>query len=291
VRLGCDLPVFDTPTEIRDFAQAVEDLGYDTLSFSEHVAATRDSPFPPGFAFDDPWREAFTQAAFVAAVTRRVEISTSMALLTARPTVLAAKQSAEIQFLSEGRLRLGVSVGWNGREVEALGQRPAHRGQRLEEQIEVMRLLWSRPSVDFEGQFHHLEGVGISPRPAVAIPVWMGAGSFSSGGVPSDEALRRIVRCADGYKMFAPLGAAPAIATQVLTRLRSLADESGRDAGSLGVEARLLSHVDEPGTWAATVEHWAAVGVDNVSLGNRILRGTVDQQVRVVTAVIEALRT
>ncbi|MGY4711516.1 TIGR03619 family F420-dependent LLM class oxidoreductase [Mycolicibacterium sp. CBM1] len=289
MRLGCDVPYFGSASEIRDFAQAVEELGYDTLNFSEHVAATRDSPFPPGFSFDDPWHEAFTHAAYLAAVTRRVEISTSMMLLTTRPTVLAAKQAAEVQLLSEGRLRLGVSVGWNGREVEVLGQQRAERGRRLEEQIEVMRLLWCQPSVDFSGRFHQLEGVGISPRPAVPIPVWVGGGSFGTGGVPTDAVLRRIVRCADGYKMFAPLGAAPAVALRVVNRLRSLAEEIGRDPRSIGVEARLLTHVDPPETWAATAERWALAGVDRIGLGNRILGGTVDQQLSALSAVIKAL--
>ncbi|MCP2256143.1 Luciferase-like monooxygenase [Prauserella aidingensis] len=112
-QLGCDLPYFREAAETRDFAQAAEELGYDVLNFSEHVAATTDSPFPPGFTFGDPWHESMTLAAFLAGVTRRIEISTSMYLLPLRPTVLAAKQAAEVDLLTRGKT-------------------PARRGRRLE---------------------------------------------------------------------------------------------------------------------------------------------------------------
>jgi probable F420-dependent oxidoreductase len=290
IRLGCDLPFFASPSEIRDFAQAAEDLGYDCLNFSEHVAATRDTPFPPGFSFEDPWHESMTLAAFLAAVTSRIEISTSMMLLPLRPTVLAAKQSAEVDQLAQGRLRLGVAAGWNEREVALLGQDPASRGSRLEEQIEVMRLLWTQPSVTYSGAFHEITDAGIHPRPERSIPIWMGAGNLRNGGVPGDRLIRRIVRYADGYKMFAPLGLDREAAVHTVERLRAVAREEGRDPGSLGIEARLLPQVVPEQQWRPLVADWAALEADYVGLGNRIVGGSVEDQITLVSRVIEIVR-
>lgn len=284
------MPFFATGRETRDFAQGAEELGYDTLNFSEHVAATRDSAFPPGFSFEDCWHEAFTQAAFLSAVTDRIELSTSMALLALRPTVLAAKQAAEVALLSGGRLRLGVSIGWNVRETESVGQDSTVRGAKLEEQVAVLRMLWTQPAVSFIGRFHRLSQVGISPRPLKPIPIWLGAGSFQTRGVPSDLALRRIVRVADGYKMMAPLGLQPRVALDVVERLRRLADESGRDRASIGIEARLLTQVTPREEWRSAVDGWARCGIDYVSLGNRIIHNDVDVQLRALQQFIAVVR-
>ncbi|MFD5259062.1 LLM class F420-dependent oxidoreductase [Streptomyces bobili] len=290
VHLGCDLPYFREATEIRDFAQAAEELGYDALNFSEHVAATTDSPFPPGFTFEDPWHESMTLAAYLAGVTRRIGISTSMYLLALRPTVLAAKQAAEVDLLTGGRLRLGVAVGWNDREVSALGQDPLTRGARFEEQVEVLRLLWSQPEVTYTGAFHTLRGVGIHPRPGRSIPVWIGAGGFATGGVPSDRVLRRVARIADGYKMFAPLGLDEDAAVKVVERLRRFTEEAGRDRAALKIEARLLAQAVPEDGWRDLVARWVARGVSHIGLGNRIVGGSVADQVKLIEQVARVVR-
>jgi probable F420-dependent oxidoreductase len=290
VQIGCDLPFFISPSEIRDFAQAAEDLGYDSLGFSEHVAATRDSAFPDGFSFEDPWHESMTLAAFLAGVTSRIEIATAMMLLALRPTVLAAKQVAEVDQLCDGRLRLGVSVGWNRHEVALLDQDPASRGARLEEQVEVMRLLWTQPSVTYRGTFHELHDAGIHPQPKRSIPIWMGAGGTDNGGVPSDKLLRRIVRYADGYKMIAPLGLDPQAARTTVQRLRAIATEEGRDPSTVGIEARLLTQVVDEAQWRSAIEGWAALDVTHIGLGNRIAGGGVDAQINRLTHVMNVIR-
>lgn len=290
LRLGCDLPFFASPSEIRDFAQAAQDLGYDSLGFSEHVAATRDTPFPQGFSFEDPWHESMTLAAFLAGVTSRIELTTSMMLLPLRPTVLAAKQIAEVDQLCDGRLRLGVSVGWNRREVALLGQDPATRGARFEEQVEVMRLLWTQPSVTYRGAFHELDGAGIHPRPKRSIPIWMGAGGAQGGGVPSDKLLRRIVRYADGYKMIAPLGLDRQAALTAVERLRAIAGEEGREPGTLGIEARLLTQMTDEDQWRSTVEGWAELDVTYIGLGNRIVGGDVSAQISLIAHAAAVIR-
>ncbi|WP_460062504.1 LLM class F420-dependent oxidoreductase [Streptomyces sp. YKOK-I1] len=294
VGLSCDLAYFGAPEAIRDVAQAAEELGYDSLCFSEHVAVTTDTPLPPGFSHDDPWHEAMTFAAYVAAVTSRIEITTSMMLLPLRPTVLAAKQAAEVDLLSGGRLRLGVSVGWNEREVTALGQNPRERGARLEEQVEVMRLLWAGPDVTYTGRFHRLTGVAVHPRPNRRIPVWMGAGGFARGaptdGVPTDRALRRIARLADGYKMIAPLGLHPEKAHETVDRLRGYVREAGRPADAVGVEARLLTQVVPEDKWRDVLDAWSKAGATHLGLGNRIVGGTPDDQIAALAHAMDVLR-
>lgn len=289
-RFACDVPFFSSPSELRDFAQAAEDLGYDCLNFSEHVATTRDSPFPPGFSFEDPWHESMTLATFLAASTRRIEISTSMMLLALRPTVLAAKQAAEVDLLSGGRLRLGVSVGWNDREVDLLERDFRTRGARLEEQIEVMRLLWTESAVTYSGAFHQLNEAAIRPQPQRCIPIWMGAGNVHAGGVPSDKLLRRIVGYADGYKMLAALGFDRGAAMQTVERLRTIAAELGRDPGSIGIEARLLAQAEPSDQWRRTVDDWSAMGATYIGLGNRITGGTLEDQVQLIAQVMEVIR-
>ena len=290
LRLGCDIPFLADPRDVREFAVAVEDLGFDTLSWSEHVASTVDSPFPAGFSHEDPWHEAMTFAAFLAGVTTRIQLSTSMMLLALRPAVLAAKQVAEVDLLSGGRLRLGVSLGWNDREVAALGVDPRTRGARLEEQLTVMRLLWTEDPVTFSGGFHQLDGVGIHPRPARSVPIWMGAGSFASRGVPSDKTLHRIARSADGYKMFAPAGADLALATKVIQRLHGILAAEGRDPAAFGIEARLLTQQTPEAEWPERVAAYAELGVSDIGLGNRIVGGTVADQIAHLRHVMTALR-
>ncbi|MEV5843543.1 LLM class F420-dependent oxidoreductase [Streptomyces sp. NPDC051985] len=289
IKLGCDLAYFADPAAVRDVAQAAEDLGYDTLGFSEHVAATSDTTLPPGFAPDDPWHEAMTCAAYVAGVTSRIEITTAMMLLPLRPAVLAAKQAAEVDLLSGGRLRLGVSVGWNEPEIAALGQDPRQRGARLEEQIEIMRLLWSEPSVTYVGKFHDLDGAAIHPRPAHRIPVWMGAGGFANGA-PIDRALRRIARLGDGYKMIAPLGLHPEKAHEVVDRLRTYVREAGRPADAVQFEARLLTQVLPEDEWCDVMDEWSEAGATYLGLGNRIVGGTPDDQIRAIAHAMDVLR-
>jgi probable F420-dependent oxidoreductase len=288
MRIGCDLPYFTDPGAVRSFAQAAEEIGYHHLAFSEHVASAVDSPFPRGFSFGDPWHESFTMLGFLAGVTERIELATSMLLLPLRSAVLVAKQAAEIDLLTGQRLRLGAAVGWNGKEVAALGVDPATRGERMEEQIAVMRMLWTRDRVDFAGCFHDLDGVGISPRPRRSIPIWLGAGNFGSDGVPSAKALERIVRIADGYKMFAPLGAVTDLAMNVLDRLRQLADDVGRGV-PIGVEARLLTNQSARAEWRDVASRWAEAGVSHLGLGNRIAGGTVDEQIALIADVHAAI--
>ncbi len=285
MRVGCDLPYFADRGAIRAFAHGAEELGYHHLGLSEHVAASRATDLPPGFAFTDPWHESATLLGFLAAVTERIELNTAMMLVTLRHPVLVAKQMAEVDLLCQGRLRLGVSVGWNREEQEALGVDPATRGRRIQEIVPLLRRLWSEDAVTHQGEFFVLDEVAIHPRPTRAIPIWMGAGGLDNAGVPPDVALRRAARLADGFKLIAPTGLDVDHALALAERLCSLAADQDR---TLEVEGRLLTHVTPSDQWAGVVRRYRESGViTHVGLGNRIVGGTVDEQISHVREVVE----
>jgi probable F420-dependent oxidoreductase len=290
MRVGVDLPYFRHAVEIRDYVQAAQALGYAHIGFSEHVVSSSASPFPPGLSFDEPWHESFTLLAFLAAITEGIELSTGMTLLALRPAALAAKQAAEVDLLSGGRLRLAVSVGWQRRELEAVGVDPSTRGARIEEQIEAMRLLWTQDLVTYRGKHVVLEEVALHPRPDRSIPIWMGGGSFDTAGMPQDVTIRRAARLADGFKMMAPLGTNLDGMLRLVDLLRAAVAAAGRDAESFGLEGRLVTHVTPPDQWAANVRAMRKAGVSHFGVANRIVAGTVAEQIDLITRVAEATR-
>jgi probable F420-dependent oxidoreductase len=290
VRVGVDLPYFAHAVEIRDYVQAAQDLGYAHVGFSEHVVSSSASPFPPGLSFDEPWHESFTLLAFLAAITEGIELNTGMTLLALRPAALAAKQAAEVDLLSGGRLRLGVSVGWQHRELEAVGVDPTTRGARIEEQIEAMRLLWTQPLVTYHGHHVVLDEVALHPRPNRSIPIWMGGGNFDTGGMPLDVTIKRAARLADGFKMMAPLGTNLDGMLQLVARLRSEVAAAGRDAETFGLEGRLVTHVTPQDQWAGSVAAMRGAGMSHVGIANRILAGTVADQIDLITRVADTTR-
>jgi probable F420-dependent oxidoreductase len=290
MRVGVDLPYFAHAVEIRDYVQAAQDLGYAHVGFSEHVVSSSASEFPPGLSFDEPWHESFTLLAFLAAITERIELSTGMTLLPLRPAALAAKQAAEVDLLSGGRLRLGVSVGWQHRELQAVGVDPATRGSRIEEQIEAMRLLWTQPLVTYHGNHVVLDEVALHPRPDRSIPIWMGGGNFDTGGMPRDVTIKRAARLADGFKMMAPLGTNRDGMLQLIDRMRTEVAAAGRDGESFGLEARLVTHVTPADQWATTVAAMRDAGVTHFGVANRIVAGTVADQIALITRVADTTR-
>ena len=192
----------------------------------------------------------------LAAVTTRLQFVSSVLVLAQRQAALAAKQIATIHLLSGGRIRVAVGVGWNWAEYEGLGADFEHRTAVLDEQIDVMRALWTQPHVDFEGRFHHLEGVGINPRPWGLIPIYMG----TSG---SDAALRRVVRKADGWMPLLLPGLDPVDLRTAAKRLREICEEEGRDPDTLPIHGRVYL-LDG---WQQVVEENLEVGVESLSVG------------------------
>src|SRR5690606_34184587 len=143
------------------------------------------------YTFKDPFQEPFVLFGYLAGLTQRLELVTGILILPQRETALVAKQAAQVDVLSGGRLRLGVGIGWNEIEYEAMNFSFRNRGKRIEEQIEVLRRLWTEPLVKFDSQWHHINDAGINPMPVQRpIPIWFGGGA--------DVVLQRMARIGDG---------------------------------------------------------------------------------------------
>jgi probable F420-dependent oxidoreductase len=251
------LDIGTDPTKIRDWAQAAEDLGYAYIEVPDHVfgAKGRDG-WVPLYNEKDPFHETFVTLGFLAAVTKTIGLSTGILIAPQRQTGVIAKQAAEVDVLSGGRLRLGIGLGWNHVEYEALGMEWETRGARQAEQVEVLRLLWSKDLVTFEGRFHRLKDVSIVPVPVQRpIPIWFGGSS--------DAVVARAARLGDGWM---PIMAPDAEAEQKLGALREQLKSFGRDSARFGIEAWLRMHSPDLQAWAAAVDGWRQLGADMVML-------------------------
>lgn len=260
LRIGCTFPqadIGDDPAAIRDFAQTAEALGYSHVTIYDHVLGAvhegRNPPLTGPYTEHSPFHEPFVTFGYLAAVTSTIELCTGVIVLPQRQTVLVAKQAAEVDILSGGRLRLGVGSGWNYVEYEGLGQEWRTRGRRQEEQITLMRRLWEEPVLDYTGGFHRVDRAGILPRPRRHIPLWM-------GGV-SDAVLRRAGRLADGF-MFSAGGPRSMEQAQIVRRY---AAEAGRDPAAFGIEG-MLSYSAGPDRWGPQLEGWRTAGATHVCM-------------------------
>ena len=188
----------NNPADIAEFASSVDQAGFDRIYAAEHVVGGH-----PDRAGNEkvhtnvvPYHEPFALFGFMAAVTRRIEMMTSVLVLPQRQTALVAKQAAEVDLLSGGRLALGVGIGRNWMEYEALNENFKNRGRRLEEQVTLLRRLWTEEYVTFESEFHHLDRIGLNPNSIrKPIPIWMG----SFRGAVVEKVLQRTARMADGW--------------------------------------------------------------------------------------------
>ena len=258
MRLNAFFPTRDIgtdPAKIRDWAQAAEALGYAYIEVPDHVfGATARNGWTPRYNEKDPFHETFVTLGFLAAVTTRIRLSSGVLIAPQRQTGVIAKQAAEADLLSGGRLRLGIGVGWNHVEYESLGMDWKTRGARQAEQVEVLRRLWSEDLVSFSGRFHNLNEVSIVP-PSVQrpIPIWF-------GGV-SDAAVTRAARLGDGWM---PIIDPDAEAVEKLGALREQLRSFGRDPAKFGIEGWLRMHDADPQHWAAAADGWRRLGADMV---------------------------
>ena len=265
MRLGAmliDSDVGNDPGFLREIAQSLEGVGFDTLLTNDHVAGGHPDRKRPGEAvhtYDVPCHEPLVLLAYLGAVTSRIELATAIVISPQRQTVLLAKQAAEVDLLTGGRLRLGVGIGRNWMEYEALHEDFSTRGRRIEEQVAVMRALWTDELVTFDGQWHHIDRMGINPLPVQQpIPIWMG----SFVGALVEKVLERTGRLADGWMPQFPPGDELAAA---LDRLRGYARAAGRDPASLGVECGMRVRTgDDPSKWVETAQAFAAVGATHL---------------------------
>ncbi len=246
------------PSAIRDFAQAAEELGYHHLLAYDHVVGANPASRPgwrPPYTYKDTFHEPFVLFGYLAGLTKRIELVTGVIILPQRQTVLVAKQAAALDVLSGGRLRLGIGIGWNPVEYEALGENFKNRGRRSEEQVEVMRKLWTQELVTFEGEWHKITDAGLNPLPIQRpIPIWFGGGH--------DQTLRRVARLGDGWF---PLLGPDDKCRAMIEKIRAYTREAGRDPSSIGIEGRLAIGQRSEEEWAKDVEAWQSLGATHVT--------------------------
>ena len=266
---------------LRDWAQAVQDLGYDFVVVSDHVVGSEAVEHPElerVFSIESRLHEPLTLFAFLAGAAPRLGFLSSVIILPQRQATLVAKQAAEIDVLSDGRLRLGVGIGWNPVEFTALGMEFRNRARRFEEQIDVMRRLWTERLVTFKGRYHTLEAAGLNPLPVQRpIPIWIGASA--------EAAVKRACAIGDGYLPLSPLAGGW---QATIDKVHGWLQEAGRDPAAFGIEGRLNAGSDTPDEWSKTIELWRGFGASHLSVGITGLSG-VEAHVRRLREVREVV--
>lgn len=256
------------PEAVGQIARAAESMGFDYLLAYDHVVGAshdREPKLTGPYTEHQPFHDPLVMFAYAAAITKRIEFTTGVLILPQRQTALVARQAADIDLLSGGRLTLGVGTGWNYVEYDVLGQDFATRGQRLDEQIALLRQLWSEPLLSFDGVFDKADRVALNPRPRRRIPILLGG--FA------DIALRRAARLGDGF-IFAD-GAADAFAQAA--RLRELLGQGGRADDPFELRCNML-RARTPGDVGETARRWADSGGTHAAVSTMGLGHTSAQQ-------------
>ncbi|MBX6356582.1 MAG: LLM class F420-dependent oxidoreductase [Micromonosporaceae bacterium] len=269
------------PAVVRAYAAAVEELGYAHILAYDHVLGA-DPTGHPGWTgpyhVDSQFHEPFVLYGYLAAITS-LELVTGVIILPQRQTALVAKQAAEVDLLTEGRFRLGVGLGWNAVEYEALGKDFTDRGRRIEEQVALLRRLWTERSVTFHGRYEKVTAAGLAPMPVQRpIPIWFGA--------QSPPAYRRAGRLADGWF---PQWRPGSRLEEAIELVREGAREHGRDPDSIGMEGRvgLSGGVDDA---VEQIQAWRALGASHVCVNTMgIGAGGVDRHIATLAEVARAI--
>jgi len=263
MKIGVVFPQIEFPSDpaaIRDYTQAVEGMGFSHILAYDHVLGA--NPDRPGgwkgpYTYQNPFQEVFTLFAFMAGITTRLEFATGIVILPQRQTALVAKQAAQIDVFTGGdRFRLGVGNGWNEVEYISLGQDFHNRGRRMEEQVELLRLLWKQPLVKFEGKYHTVPDAGILPRPVNGnIPIWFGGSD--------DRVLDRMARLGDGWMVNQR---APEDVKTAWEKASEALQRHGRSWGSdFGLEPRITGSLIKPDDWPKLVEEWRGLNATYLS--------------------------
>jgi probable F420-dependent oxidoreductase len=287
MRIGVVFPQTEIgadPAAIRDYVHAAEDLGFAHVLTFDHVLGAEARRYPGWngpYSHLDMFHEPFVLYGYLAALTRQLELVTGVIILGQRQTALVAKQAAEVDVLAGGRLRLGVGIGWNHVEYEALGTNFHDRGRRSEEQIAVLRALWTQEVVNFKGRWHQITAAGLNPLPVQRpIPIWLGG--------RAEAVVRRVGRLADGwFPQFPPDRAGE----ETLNRMRGYAREAGRDPATIGIEARINFADGNPDRWAQESEAWQKLGATHLSV-NTMRAGlrSPDDHIKAIRQFKEELR-
>ncbi|GLY14133.1 LLM class F420-dependent oxidoreductase [Kineosporia rhizophila] len=282
MRFGAVFPSTEIPAvpeEIARWATGAEQYGVDHLVLNDHVVGVGPvgRPGRNGYTSQDKFHEIFVLLGYLAGLTTSVELVTAVAVLPQRQPVLVAKQAAEVDVLSGGRLRLGVGVGSNPVEYEALGEEFSDRGARISEQIRLLRALWADPVVTFHGDWYGVHEAGINPRPVRgSVPVWIGG--------ESERTLHRIGALGDGWF---PQRMPDQESAGLIRLIRARAHTAGRAVSDIGIEPTLdLARVPRSG-WTSFVTGWARLGATHLSLSTGGMGlGDVDEHLGLLRAAL-----
>jgi probable F420-dependent oxidoreductase len=272
------------PIAVRRIGKAVEDLGFDHLMAYDHVLgavhADRTPPLTGPYTENEPFHDPFVMFAYLAGVTERIGFATGILILPQRQTALVARQAADVDLLSGGRLRLGVGVGWNPVEYEALGQDFHTRGARQEEQIGLLRRLFTEPVVDFSGRFDRVDRAALVPKPERSIPIWLGG--------YGEAAFDRAARLADGFIFFGGRGVDYTVNkwTVMRDRIRDL----GRSVDDFGADYVAVPGDGGVGDLPAQVDAWRDAGGTHVSVVTMgIGLDSIDAHIDYIASVADVL--
>lgn len=270
---------------LRDWAQGVEDLGYDRIIAYDHVLgathADREPRLTGPYTEMDPFHEPFVTFGYMAALTTRIELMTGVLILPQRQAALVAKQAVQVDIVSNGRFVLGVGTGWNHVEYESLGMSFDHRGKVLDEQVAVIKRLFAEPLVDFSGDHHRIDRAGLLPLPSSPIPIWFGGWS--------PPAIRRGARLGDGF-LFGGVGRAT---RDLVPKLRELLVAEGRDPATFPIDT-----IIQPGTSTEKMIEgalaWQELGATHLSISTMVPTGEprrsgIDEHLRVLQDMRTAL--
>jgi probable F420-dependent oxidoreductase len=260
VKVGAVFPQIESgndPIAIREYAQAVEAMGYTHILAYDHVLGagidTRPDWSGP-YTSDSVFHEVFALFSYLAGLTNTVELVTAVLILPQRQTALVAKQAAQVDVLSGGRLRLGVGVGWNAVEYEGLNENFRDRGVRSEEQIALLRALWADPVITFKGRWHTIDNAGINPLPPRrSIPLWIGG--------YSEATIKRVGDMGDGWF---PWRAPDDEMRAQIERLHAYAEAAGRDPAQIGLEPQLSVGRMPENEWEGHVRGWQELGATHL---------------------------
>ena len=263
MRIGAVFPQTEAGTDIgavTDYIQNVESLGFDHVLAFDHVLGANASSRPGwsgAYQHTDSFYEPMTFYSYVAAITSRLELATGVIILPQRQTALFAKQSATLDLISGGRLRLGIGTGWNQVEYEALGENFHNRGKRSEEQIDLLRKLWSQELVTFEGKFHTVTDAGLNPLPpGRSIPIWFGG--------MADPVLERVAKLGEGWL---PLGSPNDKLKISFDTLKKYLDQNSKSMSDIGVEAMIsLKNSGSDTDIRKDLSSWAEMGTTHISI-------------------------
>ena len=272
------------PAIIRNFVETAEGLGFERLTLVDHILGAKeakDAPWAVHYTIEYGFHEPLTLFAWIAGFTKSIQLVTANVVLPQRQTELVAKQAAQIDILTGGRMVLGIGVGWSKSEFEALNMNFANRGARIEEQVNLLRRLWTDELVEFEGKWHKISEMGMNPRPIQQpIPIWFGA--------MEEVAVRRAARIGDGWLM-SPRGKPDDQMKKLVEAFYGEAESAGRNVNDLGIDATVFAEDRGPNEWLSEAQAWRDLGATSITFRTSESGFThIDQHINAMRRLAEA---